>query len=363
MSLHKWVRPNVLALAGYVPGEQPSPRQTLIKLNTNENPFPPPEAVLTAIRETSRGDRLRLYPEPSARLVREAAAAAYGLSPEEIVVGNGSDDLLTMILRTFVDPGEGVAAPDPTYTLYAPLTQLQGGRFIPVPWAGGERFELPISALADTGAKVIFLPRPNAPTGHVNSLEEVARLCQAAPGVVVLDEAYGDFAMDNGLPLLPDHDNLIITRSFSKSLSLAGLRIGLGFMSREIATQMHKVRDSYNLDAVAQAAATAALENLSTCEKNTRIIRQERQRLTQNLQERGFQVIPSQANFILTTIPTGKRDGEGWLADLKTHGFLVRYFGSDPNLADKLRITIGTPEEMDRFLGVVDQLLENNQTG
>jgi len=359
MSIEERVRPAIRAMSGYVPGEQPDSQQRVIKLNTNENPYPPPQPVLDAI-SAAVGEQLRLYPEPGSRPVRQAAARAYGLDADQVLVGNGSDDLLTIILRTFVDPGQVVAAPDPTYSLYQPLTAIQGGQYSYVPW--NEDHQLPVQELAATGARVIFVVRPNAPTGHAIPLEDVRSLCQVAPGVVVLDEAYGDFCRDNGLGLLQDIPNLIVTRSFSKSLSLAGLRIGIAFTSLALARQMHKVRDSYNVDALAQAAATAALDNLHLYRPAIQAVLYQRKRLTEALEERGFKVPPSEANFVLATIPKGRRDGTAWLADLKQRGLLVRYFANHPQLVDKLRISVGSPEEMTALLAVIDDLLKDNQS-
>lgn len=354
MNVHRSVRPNVLNMAGYVPGEQPDPGQTLIKLNTNENPFGPPPSVVGAVLAAAE-KALQLYPEPTCRAVREAAAKVFGILPQQVVVGNGSDDILTMILRTFIDPGEIVAAPVPTYTLYAALTDLQGGRFIPVPWA--EDFRLPVDRLVETGAKVIFVVRPNAPTGHAVALDDVSTLCQRAKSIVVLDEAYADFADDNGLQLLATHENLLITRTFSKSMALAALRIGLGFMSAELTLQLHKVRDSYNVNRLSQAAAVAALTHRADYQPLIQSIRLEREQITLALRQRGFTVPASQANFILATVPQGGMGGAAWARALKENGVLIRYFGSDPYLADKLRITIGRSEEMQRFLQVVDHIL------
>ncbi|MEO5377344.1 MAG: histidinol-phosphate transaminase [Magnetococcus sp. DMHC-6] len=357
MSINRWVRPNIVAMTGYTPGEQPKMASQPIKLNTNENPYPPPNVVLQAI-SLAVGENLRLYPDQTSRPVREAAAMAYQLNADQVVVGNGSDDLLTMIMRTFVHDGELVATPEPTYTLYRPLTYLQAGRYQGVPWLSG--WHLPVEALAALGAKVILVARPNAPTGHAIPLEEVARLCEQTTGIVVLDEAYVDFCRDNGLSLLAQHDNLILTRSFSKSLCLAGARIGLGFMTQKLAQQLHKVRDSYNLDTLAQAAATAALTHLEAYVPLTLAICQQRERITQALRQRGFLVQESQANFVLATIPPGRRDGHNWMADLKRQNVYIRYFGDEPFLQDKLRITIGTPEQMAIFLTTIDQLLSDN---
>ncbi|MBF0310303.1 MAG: histidinol-phosphate transaminase [Magnetococcales bacterium] len=353
MPLQDWIRPAVQEMAGYTPGEQPPPGVSIIKLNTNENPYPPPPEVMQAIRQAV-GEALRRYPEPDSRSVREAAARAYGHDARGIVCGNGSDDLLALVLRMAVDSGETVASPDPSYTLYEPLTTIQGGRFQAVPWA--ENGHLPVEALAAVRAKVCLVARPNAPTGHTFPLDEVARLCRLTPGIVVLDEAYADFADDNGLALLPRHANLIVTRSFSKSLSLAGLRLGLAFMTPDLAETMHKVRDSYNLDRLAQAAAVAALDHLEAFQPAIEAIRRERKHLTSALRQRGFTVPDSQANFVLADVPSGPATGRDWLLALKNTGILVRHFGSDPRLDNRLRISIGTPEEMEHLIQTIDRL-------
>lgn len=357
MSVEQWVRPGIQAMKGYTPGEQPRGLPRLVKLNTNENPYGAPDVVLDAVRQAV-GDTLRKYPEPTAAPVREAAARAFKLNPDQVLVGNGSDDILTIILRTFVEPGRVVIAPDPTYSLYKPLTDIQGGLFQTTPW--NPDGSLPTDALLAANPAVIFVVRPNAPTGHIIPLEAVADLCQKAPGIVVLDEAYGDFCADNGLQLLPHHPNLIVTRSFSKSFSLAGLRIGLGFGSTELLHQMNKVRDSYNVDGLAQAAASAALDNLDAFADNTRRILEQRTRLTNALNQRGFTVPDSHANFVLAQIPDGRRDGQSWFQDLRAEGIIVRYFGKHPALVDKLRISIGTESEMTTCLEIIDSLLKDN---
>ncbi|MEO5339037.1 MAG: histidinol-phosphate transaminase [Magnetococcus sp. MYC-9] len=358
MNIRQWVRPEVLEMAGYQPGEQPSMQRPLVKLNTNENPFSPPEPVLRAIAQADL-QQLRLYPEPSSRPVREAAAAAFGLEAEQVLVGNGSDDLLTILLRTFVAPGEWVAVPTPTYSLYHSLTQIQGGRFLAVPWrAGGE---LPVEELLAGQPKLVLVARPNAPTGHAVSLASVAELCRQSTGVVVLDEAYVDFADDTGLPLLPQRANLILIRTFSKSMALAGLRIGLAFGGRELLEQMHKVRDSYNVNRLSQLAAVAALNHRAAYQPILEGIRQQRQRLTDALRQRGFQVPDSQANFVLARVPDGAWGGRQWFTALREAGILVRYFGDDPALVDHLRITIGRPGEMTALFEQLDRLLAGRE--
>ncbi|MEO5363877.1 MAG: histidinol-phosphate transaminase [Magnetococcus sp. DMHC-8] len=355
MNIRHWVRPEILEMAGYVPGEQPDADRPFIKLNTNENPFPPPASVLDAWISSLDFKRLRLYPEPSARPVREAAAAAYGVDATQVVVGNGSDDLLTILLRTFVAPGEWVAVPEPTYSLYHSLTQLQGGRFAGVPWeADGQ---LPVAGLLAHQPRLLLIARPNAPTGHAVPLAEVAALCRQTAGVVVLDEAYVDFADDHGLALLPELANLIIIRTFSKFMALAGLRLGLAFCSTALAEQLHKVRDSYNVNYLSQMMAVAALQHLSDYQPVRQLIRRERQALTSALRQRGFHVPDSQANFVLAQVPTGHGGGRYWFEALREAGILVRYFDHDPVLVDRLRITIGRPEEMVQLIEQVDRLL------
>ena len=350
MSISDWVRPEIRAMTGYQPGEQPAPGQRVIKLNTNENPHPAPTEVLEAIRGAADPETLRRYPAPDARAVREAAGRAFGLDPEQVVVGNGSDDLLTMLLRTFVGPGATVAAPGPTYSLYATLTGIQGGRYREVPWEadGG----VPVAPLVGLNPALVFLVRPNAPSGHACPLEQVAELCRRVDAPVVLDEAYADFAADNGLGLLADHPNLIVTRSFSKGLSLAGLRLGLGFAHPEVAAELHKVRDSYNVDALAQAGAAAALDHLDAYRPAIEAVKAERARLTAALRQRGLTVADSEANFVFARVPGG--DGAGWYRALKERGILVRHFPEPAELADGLRITVGSPDQTDELLAALD---------
>jgi len=350
MSISDWVRPAIRAMAGYQPGEQPAPGQRVVKLNTNENPYPAPAPVLEALRDAAAGEALRRYPVPDARPVKEAAARAYGLDPEQVVVGNGSDDLLTMLLRTFVGEGGPVVAPAPTYSLYETLTTIQGGAYREVPWGVGG--SLLIRAIADADPALVLITRPNAPYGFACGLDQVAALCRAVDAPVVLDEAYADFGDDNGLALLADHPNLVVTRSFSKGFSLAGLRLGLGFAHPEVAAQLHKVRDSYNVDALAQAGAVGALDNLEAFRPNLEEVVAERARLTGALRERGFRVAESQANFLFARVPGD--DARPWYEALKERGVLIRYFPEPEELADGLRITVGTPEENDALLEALD---------
>lgn len=352
MGMGDWVRPEIRRMAGYQPGEQPPPGQRVVKLNTNENPYPVPTEVVEAVRAAADADTLRRYPVPDAAPVREAAARAYGLDPGQVVAGNGSDDLLTMLLRTFVGPGETVVAPAPTYSLYGTLTGIQGGAYREVPWGVGG--SLLVKAIAEADPALVLVTRPNAPFGFACALDQVAALCRAVDAPVVLDEAYADFAADSGRALLADHPNLVLTRSFSKGFSLAGLRLGLGFAHPEVAAELDKVRDSYNLDALAQAGGAAALDNLDAFRPNLDAVIRERARLTAALRERGFGVAESQANFVFARVPDG--DGAPWYAALKARGILVRHFPEPEELAEGLRISVGTAEDNDALLGALDEV-------
>lgn len=352
MSISDWVRPEIRAMAGYQPGEQPAPGERVVKLNTNENPHPPPPEVVDALRAACDPQSLRRYPRPDAAPVREAAARAFTVAPEEVVVGNGSDDLLTMALRTCVGPGGVVAAPGPTYSLIPTLAAIQGAEYQEVPWA--ETGEVPVAGVLAASPDLALVVRPNAPTGHACTLQSVAALCRDLDAPVVLDEAYADFAAEDGLSLLADFPNLIVLRSFSKGLSLAGLRLGLGFAQPEMATELHKVRDSYNVDALAQAGAVAALDHLDGFHEAWDAIKAERARLTEALRERGFEVGDSEANFIFARVPDG--DAEAWYRALKERGILVRHFDQPPELADGLRITVGAPEDNDALLDALDEI-------
>jgi histidinol-phosphate aminotransferase len=333
----------------YVPGEQPKPGEKVIKLNTNENPYPPSPRVLAAIQSIS-ADSLRRYPSPRADLFREAAAHLHSVSPDMILAGNGSDEVLAIVLRTFVGPGKILAYPDPTYSLYPVLAESGDNLVAAVPW--GPDWTLPIEALLATKARAIFFANPNAPTGTLVPEAAIAELASRFPGPILVDEAYVDFAETNALPLLQHYPNVIITRTFSKGYSLAALRFGYAIAAPETITEMMKVKDSYNCDGIAILAATAALEDQAYARSTWQKVCSERTRLAAELTRRGFSVIPSHANFLFATCPTG--DAAGLYRSLKSQGILVRFFDK-PGLQDKLRITIGTPDENTALLAALDR--------
>jgi len=340
-----YFRPNIDAMTGYVPGEQLRD-EGIIKLNTNENPYPPSPKVYAALRKAINSS-LRLYPEPLSDSLRSAAAAVYGVKLENIIAGNGSDEILSMLLRSFIGPGDRVAFPVPTYSLYDTLVEIQDGVSVRVEYPAD--FSLP-EALAGQNAALTFLCNPNAPSGTLVSLAEIAKLAGAVAGILVVDEAYVDFAESEGasaIPLIRQFPNLVVMRTFSKSFSLAGMRVGLAFASEEIIAGMMKVKDSYNLNRLSLVAATAALSDTPWMKRNAERIQGSRKKLSAALKRMGYQVYPSHANFVLARKP--EENLKPVYQELKRRKILVRYFDT-PGLQDCLRITIGTPKEVQALL-------------
>ncbi len=345
-----FVRDTVRRMSGYTPGEQPAPGTRVVKLNTNENPFPPSPKVMQAIREIEP-ELLRRYPSPTADAFRAAAARVLEVSPSMIIAGNGSDDILAIAVLTFLGPGDLLAYPEPTYSLYPVLAEIDEVRTTCVDWE--KDWNLPIDALLATKARAIFLANPNAPTGTFVSPQRIDELAKKFNGLVLVDEAYAEFADDNCLPLVHKRDNVLITRTLSKAYSLAGLRFGYGVAPTAVITEMNKTRDSYPCDAVSIAAATAAIEDQDYARRTWEHVRGERQRLSSELTQLGWNVLPSHANFILAGAPDG-RGREAYLG-LKAQGILVRYFDR-PGLTDKIRVTIGTSQENNALIGGVKAL-------
>ncbi len=342
-------RDNIARLEAYQPGFQPR-EPGFIKLNTNENPYPPSPRVLAAIRETA-GDHLRRYPDPVSDRLREMIGEVYGFPIERIIVGNGSDELLSIILRGFVGEGDIVAYPTPSYSLFGVLARIQGARTVEYELEGD--FGLP-EAFFSGPATIKLIASPNSPTGTVYSIEVVRRLLEASEGVVVVDEAYVDFAEESCLPLLLDYPNLLVSRTCSKSYSLAGGRVGYAFASEEIISGLMKVKDSYNLNAISAAAAGAALSDREYFFETAEKIVLERERLKKNLSGLGFAVLPSGANFLFCRAPEGR--AEEIYTALLERKILVRWFDT-PRLREFLRISIGTPEEMDILTGAIGEIL------
>jgi len=346
-----YARQDIQAIAGYTPGEQPQ-MSRLIKLNTNENPYPPSPAVAAALAGLD-WKALRRYPEPTALPVRQAASQLFGIPEGRILCGNGSDDLLTIALRTFVGAGDTFAFPEPSYSLYPVLAQLQGA--VPRPIQLDQDFGLPQDFAAQcAGARLVILARPNAPTGNAFPKEQIRKLAAAlAECVLWIDEAYADFADDNCLDLVAEFPNVVVSRTFSKSYSLAGLRMGIAFAQEPLIYEMNKLKDSYNTDRIAQAVAVAALRDQRQLQLNTNRIRHTRDDAARELRLHGCDVLPSQANFIF--VRPAKKAASQLFAELRERGLLVRYFAL-PRVDDRLRITIGTDEEMREFLDAWKEL-------
>lgn len=332
-------RPNIARMRGYEPGEQPQ-EGGFIKLNTNENPYPPSPAVRRAVLEEAT-DSLRLYPDPCATRLRKQAAATYGFAPEQVIAGNGSDDLLAMVARAFIGEKDILCCPAPTYTLYDTLVRIQGGRVARIPYP--RDYSLP-AAIFKSRAPVTIVANPNSPSGTAVPVAALADLATRVGGLLVIDEAYADFARETSLHLARERDNVLVLRTLSKSFSLAGLRVGLGFGHPRIISGLDKVRDSYNLGRIAVAAGAAALADTAWMERNVERIKRTRAALVEALPATGFSPFPSEANFVLAE-RTGGKSARPVYEELKRRRILVRYFDT-PRLSSCLRITVGTDAEI-----------------
>jgi histidinol-phosphate aminotransferase len=362
------VRPLVRRLRAYVPGEQPRVKG-LVKLNTNENPYPPSPRVLAAVR-AAVDERLRLYPDPTARALREALAEFHQCGPENIIVGNGADELLALATRAFVEPAVGRVAAEhasvvqffaPSYGLYPVLAAIHGARAHAVPLE--DDFSLPSLAELrwngswDSKAALTYVTTPNSPTGRGYATKELAQVCKAQEGVVILDETYADFASENALGLALKHPHVIVARTFSKAYSLCFQRVGYFVGHPELIKAMDKVRDSYNVNGLGQVAALATLTDLGYYRRNFRRIIATRDRISMELAALGFNVLPSQTNFIFVRPPV--LSACVWLERLREQKVLVRWF-DQPGIRDGLRISIGTDVEMDILLRAVKRILKRS---
>jgi histidinol-phosphate aminotransferase len=365
-----WIRPVVSALQAYVPGEQPR-QPDLIKLNTNENPYPPSPKVLEAIR-AAVDQRLRLYPNPTAQPLREKLARVHRCKPENIVVGNGCDELLALAVRAFVEPrgGRGSASGrtvvqyfTPSYSLYPVLAAAHDADSNPVPLLADYGLppldELRRSGWQPSGA-LTLVTTPNAPSGRGYARRELETLCQQTEGVVLLDETYADFAREQALDLALRYPHVLVARTFSKAYSLCFQRVGYLVGPAPLIEAVNKIRDSYNVNGLGQMAALATLSDLTYYRRNFRKIIATRQRTAEALARLGFGVLPSQANFLFVRPPTST--AEAWFTALRERNLLVRWFPA-PATRDRLRISIGTDAEMDTLLEVARELVETGLKG
>ncbi len=341
-----YVRENISRLAGYVPGEQPQGGK-FIKLNTNENPYPPSPKVVEAIQVAA--EKLVRYPDPVSTAFRLAAGEALNVDPAWIVCGNGSDDILTILIRSLVNQGDMIRLPNPSYILYRTLAEIQGASYEEINF--NEDWSLPASfAAANDRLKLVFLPNPNSPTGTVVSQDEILDLADRLPCPILIDEAYVDFAQFNCIDLVKQNEKIMVSRTLSKSYGLAGLRFGFLVAQPSMIEQLLKVKDSYNCDALSIAGATAAITDQSWLQENVGKIKSTRQVLQEKLTQLGFEVIPSQANFVWCTHSSA--EVKPIYEYLKENRILVRYM-SYPNWKEGLRISVGTDDQISACLSLI----------
>jgi len=344
-----YFRENINAMEGYLPGEQPED-PSIVKLNTNENPYPPSPRVIEAIASIG-ADRLRRYPHPLGDPFRDIAAEVFGVCRGQVICGNGMDDILNLSVRAFSGPDAAMVYPTPTYTLYGVLANIQASIVREVSFP--EDYSLPMSALVEARGRVTYLANPNSPSATLVPVEQVAELADRLDGVLCIDEAYVDFADEDCMTLARTRRNVLVMRTMSKGYSLAGIRFGFAVGHKDLIDGLMKVKDSYNVDAVAIVAAGAALADRTYYEQTRQKVIAERRRLTAALDKLRLPCLPSQANFLLAT---ATRPGARQLYEsLKARRILVRYFSS-PRLDDKLRITVGTPEQNDALITALTEL-------
>lgn len=337
----------------YVPGEQPQ-KQNIIKLNTNENPYPPSPQTIAAI-QAGVNESLRLYPSPTADELRKTAGEFFDLLPDQVFVGNGSDEVLAFAFQAFFEPSKTILFPDITYSFYPVYAKLYGLSYETIPL--NEDFSIPVEKFLNAPGGVIF-PNPNAPTGLGLSLAQVEHIVNHnRDKVVIVDEAYVDFGGQSAVPLIQKYHNLLVIQTLSKSRSLAGLRVGFALGQEHLIEGLNRIKNSFNsytLDRLALIGAKAAIEDVEYFQSTTEKIITTRERITSELRNLGFYVLNSQANFIFIShhqLPASKL-----YEDLKRQGIYVRYF-NQPRIQDFVRVTIGTDQEMDVFLEAVKKFL------
>lgn len=348
--IERYFRDEVLAMDPYVPGEQPLAGK-VIKLNTNENPYPPSPHVANAV--ASAATRLARYPDPLATSFRLRAAEVLSVSPDQILCGNGSDDILTIVTRAFVPPQHSLRLPYPSYILYKTLAQIQGARAEEIAFANSwaltpEFFEI------HPKLRLVFLPNPNSPTGTLVSREQIIELASKLPCPLLVDEAYVDFAPYSCVDLPSQYPNIMVSRTLSKSYALAGLRFGYLVAHPDIVRILRNVKDSYNTDAISIAAATAAIDDQAWLKDNVARCNATRERMQIELRKLGFEVIDSQANFVWCTHPS--KPANPIYQSLKKSGILVRYMNYK-NWSDGLRISVGTDAEINALLALLASIV------
>ena len=341
------VLPHVNALHGYTPGFQPK-EGGWAKLNTNESPYPPSPCVDQSI-VAALGDSLRLYPDPRSWPLREEIATLHGLDVANVIVGNGSDDILNLLVRAFSVSNKDVAYPFPSYSLYPVLCAIQDSSVVELPF--DREMVLPFEAIAQSTANLLFITTPNAPTGVGFANDDLRRVLESFDGIVVFDEAYADFAEENAVALLAEYPNAVVTRTLSKSYGLAGMRVGYGLASAEVIEVLDRVRDSYNVNRLSQAAGLAAVKDQDYLLATVGKMKRTRDFYYDELASRGWFTYPSQSNFLFTEPVNGQGERGAVIARelfefLKSRKILVRYFGGHALTESFLRISVGDDDQM-----------------
>ncbi len=345
-----YIRKSIRQIAGYVPGEQPH-GESFIKLNTNENPYPPSPSVSRVMSKLDPSS-LRLYPDPASHGLCDAIAGIHGCNPEQVLTGNGSDEILSLCIRAFVERGSGtVGYFDPSYSLYPVLCAIEEAETLPV--ALGPEFEW---TMPDSyAASIFFMTYPNAPTGIQYRKSLVRDFCETFPGVVVIDEAYVDFAAEDAMELALAMDRVIVTRTLSKSYSLAGIRLGYAVGPAPLINAMYKIKDIYNINRITQEIGLAALSDQDYMRDIVNRIKATRERTANIMREMEFMVYPSDTNFLWVKPP--RISAATLFESLREEKILVRYFPGK-RTGNFLRITIGSDDEMDAFANTVERIIK-----
>ena len=353
--MSKFLDERYSSLAAYVPGEQPQDKQ-YIKLNTNESPYPPSPQVLDAVNKAET-ELLRLYPDPDGRVLTKKLADYYGVKNENIMLANGSDDILNFAFMAYGANGRKSYFADITYGFYSVFANLHGSDYTEIPLKADFTIDLPKFCGVDG---CVFIANPNAPTGIALTLQEVERVVASNPdNVVVIDEAYVDFGTESAVKLVKKYDNLLVVQTYSKSRSMAGARLGYAIGSAEIIGDLHKLRYStnpYNINRLTLVAGAATIDSQSYYDNNCKAIIEAREYTMAELKKSGFTFTDSKANFIFAQ--SDKIDGGELYLKLKDRGILVRHFTAD-RIKNYNRITIGTKEQMEIFVETVKQILED----
>jgi histidinol-phosphate aminotransferase len=356
MVVMNYFRPAIALMQGYTPGEQPKPGTPVIKLNTNENPYPPSAKAIEVLRNLD-SEWLRRYPDPYSRDFCHAVSEALDVPMDWIIVSNGSDDLLNILIRACAEGKERkVVYPMPSYVFYQTLAAMQAAEVVEIPYP--QDYQLPLEELVAANGAVTLIATPNSPSGHLVPLDDLRYLASKIPGILAIDEAYVDFADYSALSLVQEFNNIIILRTLSKGYSLAGLRLGFGIANPKLLSGLFKVKDNYNVDAIAILVGAAAIKDQKY--KNTCVerIKRSRSKLATELQQIGFKVRDSQGNFLLVT--PSNNQAQALYQSLKQQNILVRYFNL-PRLDNKLRITVGTDEQNHKLIQALNNLILNSR--